>query len=172
MAKIALFCEASGSFALVTLCDAGLVLASELLMRLATLCGGVRVMTPRDALHAASGKNAASGSALTARTNCTTKTFLTYAVAPSVPVPPATSAVMRTVDQASHLFLDTPLDLPRGSRFPNAPTTGSRQSTNKASVRCMSDSRLPCYYCSEAGHVYCDCQYCQLGLHCFNPVVR
>lgn len=100
---------------------------------------------------------------------------LTYAAALRAPAPPSTDPIMRTVDQPTHLFPDTSSHPLPGSRYPSVHTYRppvSRQSATKASVWRSSDNRPLCYHCGEAGHVYRDCQYRQLGLRGFHPDAR
>lgn len=100
---------------------------------------------------------------------------LTHAAALRSSAPPAPGLTMRTMDQATHPFPDTASSPPPGSRFPSAPTyppSASRQNASKASVWRTSDNRPLCYHCGEAGHVYRNCQYRQIGLRGFHPDAR
>lgn len=100
---------------------------------------------------------------------------LTYAAALRSPAPHGPDPTMGRMDQASHRFQGTSSTPPPASRFPSAPTyrpSGSRQNATKASVWRTSDNRPLCYHCGEAGHVYRNCQYRQLGLRGFHPDAR
>ncbi|KAH8035825.1 hypothetical protein HPB51_008896 [Rhipicephalus microplus] len=101
--------------------------------------------------------------------------ILTYAAALRSPAPPATDTAMRPRYQAMQPFHDTTSSPPLGSRFSSTPTylpSTSRQSGSKASTWRTSDNRPLCYHCGEAGHVYRNCQYRQLGLRGFHPDAR
>ncbi|XP_075752261.1 uncharacterized protein LOC142818001 isoform X1 [Rhipicephalus microplus] len=100
---------------------------------------------------------------------------LTYAAALRSPKPPATDPAMRPRYQVMQSFHATASSPPLGSRFPSTPTYlpyTSRQSGSKASTWRTSDNRPLCCHCGEAGHVYRNCQYRQLGLRGFHPDAR
>lgn len=101
---------------------------------------------------------------------------LTYASAVRAPAPIAAAPIVPTLEQqAPHRFPNAPSYLPPVSRFSHAPMylpSSSRQSPSKASVWRTSDNRPLCYHCGEAGHVYRDCAYRQLGLRGFHPDAR